>query len=100
MLDLASKNAQKFNSSKSALKGKDDKVRQLHDWSLDNLINVAYEEGFIELDIKKYSHDLKDFRNYIHPRQQAIQRFNPDKHTAKISWQVLQATIASLSGQR
>lgn len=26
--------------------------------------------------------------------------FNPDGHTAKISWQVLQATIASLSGQR
>ncbi|MDD5322615.1 MAG: hypothetical protein PHD43_18775 [Methylococcales bacterium] len=100
MLDLAAKNPQRFNSSKSAPKGKDDKVRTLHDWSLENLINVAYEEDFIELDIKKYSHDLRDFRNYIHPRQQASQRFNSDKHTAKISWQVLQATIASLSGQR
>jgi hypothetical protein len=100
LLDLAAKNPQRFNSSKSAPKGKDNKVRALHDWSLENLINVAYEEDFIELDIKKYSHDLRDFRNYIHPRQQASQRFNPDKHTAKISWQVLPATIASLSGQR
>jgi hypothetical protein len=30
-------------------------------------------------------YDLKDFRNYIHPRQQAAQAFNPDKHTAEIS---------------
>jgi len=100
LLDLAAKKPQIFNRSKSAPKDKDDKVRPLHDWSLENLINVAYEEDFIELDIKKYSHSLRDFRNYIHPRQQASQRFNPDKHTAKISWQVLQATIASLSGQR
>jgi hypothetical protein len=67
---------------------------------MDNLINVAHDVGLIELDIKKFSHDLRDFRNYIHPRQQALQNFNPDKHTAEISFKVLQATIASLSGQR
>jgi hypothetical protein len=61
---------------------------------------VAYELKYIQLDIKKFSHDLRDFRNYIHPRVQAIQNFNPDKHTAEISWKVLQATIASLSGLR
>ncbi|MCL4322092.1 MAG: hypothetical protein M0016_03295 [Deltaproteobacteria bacterium] len=98
--DRASKNIQKFNTSKSAPKDYNEKVRQLHEWTLDSLINVAHEVGLIELDIKKYSHDLKDFRNYIHPRQQALQGFNPDKHTAEISWKVLQATIASLSGQR
>ena len=42
----------------------------------------------------------KDFRNYIHPRQQLSQNFNPDMHTAKISWQVLQAAIADLTGKR
>lgn len=64
------------------------------------MIDVAYELGFIERDIKEFSHVLKNFRNYIHPRQQALSGFNPDKHTAEISWKVLQATIASLSGQR
>jgi hypothetical protein len=65
-----------------------------------NLINAAYDIGFIKLDIKKYSHALKDFRNYIHPRQQASQNFNPDKHTAEISWKVLQAAIVNLTGGR
>ncbi|MEM5557393.1 hypothetical protein AAHK07_02610 [Aliarcobacter cryaerophilus] len=100
LLHLATQNPQKFNSSKSAPKDKYGKVKQLYDWTLDNLINVAHEESFIKLDIKKFAHTLKDFRNYIHPRQQASQNFNPDKHTAEISWKVLQATIANLSGGR
>ena len=100
LLHIATQNPQKFNSSKSAPKDKDGKVKQLHDWTLDNLINVAHEENFIKLDIKKFAHTLKDFRNYIHPRQQSSQNFNPDKHTAEISWKVLQATIANLTGNR
>lgn len=100
LLDSATKQPQQFNGAKSAPKDKDDKVKQLHDWTLDSLINVSYEVGLLSLDVKKYGHALKDFRNYIHPRQQAAQGFKPDQHTAKISWQVLQAAIADLSGQR
>jgi hypothetical protein len=99
LLNIATQNPQKFNISESAPK-KDNKVKQLHEWTLDNLINVAYDVGIIKLDIKKFSHSLKDFRNYIHPRQQASQNFNPDRHTAEISWKVLQATIANLSKER
>lgn len=100
LLDIATKNPSQFNTANSAPKAKEGKVIPLYNWTLDNLINVAHETGYIELDIKKFAHELKDFRNYIHPRQQAMQGFNPDKHTAEISWKVLQATIASLSGQR
>ena len=97
---VAAQNLHKFNASESAPKKNGKTTKQLRDWTLDNLINVAYKENFIKLDIKKFSHTLKDFRNYIHPRQQASDNFNPDTHTAKISWQVLQATIANLSGDR
>lgn len=100
LLDAATKQPQKFNSAKSAPKDKDDKVKLLHEWTLDSLINVAYEIKIISLNVKKYGHALKDFRNYIHPREQAAQGFKPDEHTAKISWQVLQAAVADLSGQR
>ncbi len=100
LIEKASKYIKEFNIAKSAPKDKDGKVKQLSDWSLSSLIDVAYELNFIELDIKKFSHDLRDFRNYIHPRIQAMQNFNPDKHTAQISWKVLHASIASLSGLR
>lgn len=100
LLDAATKNAQQFNQANSAPKDKSGNSRPFHEWTLDSLINAAHEVGLLSLDIKKHSHSLKDFRNYIHPRQQAVQNFKPDSHTARISWQVLQAAIANLGGQR
>ena len=100
LIEKASKYIRDFNSAKSAPKDKNGKVKQLSDWTLSSLIDVAYELNFIELDIKRFSHELRDFRNYIHPRVQVNQNFSPDKHTAQICWQILQASISSLSGLR
>lgn len=100
LLDLATKNIQKFNQSESAPKDTYGNVKKIYEWSLANLIDTAYKLNYISLDIKRHSHSIRDFRNYIHPRQQASERFIPDLHTAKISWQVLQAVIANLLGER
>ena len=99
LLNAATQKPQTFNKSKCAPK-KDDKVKQFQDWTLSDFINVAHDVGIIGLDVKKFSHALRDFRNYIHPFEQASQQFKPDYHTAKISWQVLQATISNLTGTR
>ena len=99
LLDAAVKNPQAFNTAKAAPR-RDGRVRQFPDWTLNELIDVAHETGRISLDVKKYSHALRDFRNYIHPFAQASASFAPDEHTAKISWQVLRAAIADLTGGR
>ena len=100
LLDVASKNAQRFNRAKSSPKDKDGKVKIFPAWSLAQLINTANEVGLLKLDIKKFSHELRDFRNYIHPYQQSLSGFSPTKHTAEICLQVLKAAIADLSGGR
>jgi len=50
----------------------------------------------LRLDVKKFSHVMRDFRNYIHPYEQMASKFNPDKHTAEICLQVLRAAIVGL----
>jgi hypothetical protein len=97
LLGIALKYPKEFNQSKSSPRDKDGKVKQYPDWTLSNFIDVAYEVGLIAEDVKKFSHSLRDFRNYIHPYQQMSSRFNPDKHTATISWQVLKAALFQLS---
>ncbi len=97
LLGVALKYPKEFNQAKSSPKDKEGKVKQYPDWTLSNFIDVAFEAGFLAEDVKKYSHTLRDFRNYIHPYQQMSSRFNPDKHTAKISWQVLKAALFQLS---
>lgn len=94
LLGVALKNNKEFNQSSVSPKDKvTGKVKQYPDWTLNNFIDVAHDVRFIGLDVKKYSHALRDFRNYIHPFAQMSSGFNPDKHTAKISWQVLKAAL-------
>jgi hypothetical protein len=100
LLSVAAKDPRSFNQASASPKDKEGKVFQLHEWSLKDLIDVACEVGLLGLDVKKFSHSLRDFRNYIHPYQQMVSRFDPDEHTAKICWQVLRAAIADLSKQR
>lgn len=100
LLGIACAHPQQFNQSAGSAKDKNGKVKQFHEWSLAQFIDVACEEGFLRLDVKKFSHALRDFRNYIHPFQQLSSQFAPDAHTARICMQVLKAAIACLGEVR
>lgn len=97
LLGAACARPKDFNQSALSPKDTSGKVKQFHDWALNDFINVARDLNLLGEDVKKFSHALRDFRNYIHPYQQMSSNFNPDEHTAKICWQVLQAAISQLS---
>jgi len=73
------------------------KVKYFAEWSLSDMINVAYEADWIDLDVKKFSHSLREFRNLIHPYQQMVMKTLPDKDTCEISWLVVQAAANDLA---
>ena len=100
LLGIALKYPKEFNQSKSSPKEKEGKVKPFHEWTLNNFIDTAHEVGLIKEDVKKFSHSLRDFRNYIHPYEQVSAKFNPDDHTAKICWQVLKAAVYQLSNNK
>ncbi len=97
LLGIATKNQKEFNQSPASPKDLAGKVKKFQDWTLADFINVARDLNLLGEDVKKFSHALRDFRNYIHPYQQMMSNFNPDEHTAKICWNVLQAAITQLS---
>lgn len=97
LLGLAVKHPKQFNSSKSSPKDSSGKVKSFHDWSLSAFIDVARDLGLIQYDTHKFSHSLRDFRNYIHPFEQMSSGFSPREHTAKICLQVLKAAIHEIS---
>jgi len=97
LLGFTSNNPKDFNQAKAAPKDKEGKTKYHQDWSLSNFIDVAYELRFIQEDVKKFSHILRDFRNYIHPYEQMSSGFNPDIHTAKLCWNVLKVAMIQLS---
>ncbi len=89
-----------FNRAVAAPKAKDGKIKCFHKWRLSQFIDVACEIGLLKPDVKKFSHGLRDFRNYIHPYEQMRSGFSPDAHTAKVCFQVLRAALADIAGER
>lgn len=100
LLGLAQRNPKSFNESSLSPKNSEGKVKQFHEWTLAQLIDCSVEIGYLGLDVKKFSHGLRDFRNYIHPYEQMVSKFNPDEHTAKVCFQVLKAALAGITGGR
>lgn len=93
LLGMFQKNPRIANSAKNVPKQKDGSVKYFADWTLNEMIDVAHEIGWIQLDVKKFSHVLRDFRNVVHPYHQLSNNFNPDIDTCKISWMVIQASF-------
>ena len=96
LLGVASSNPREFNQSKSSPKDENGNPKKFPQWNLASLIEVAYETNWIDLDVKKHSHALRDFRNYIHPYQQKASGFHPTKETVAITMQVFRAAVAQI----
>ncbi|MCL5421041.1 MAG: hypothetical protein M1461_01020 [Nitrospirae bacterium] len=85
------------NTALAAPKSDTGKVKYFAEWSLSDMINVAHECGWIGLDVHRFSHALRSFRNLIHPYEQMVSRSLPDKDTSDISWLVVQAAANDLA---
>jgi len=97
LLGAAQKYPEKFNKSLSCPKEPTTgRPKSFDKWTLSQFINVGKEIGVLGEDVKRFSHGLRDFRNYIHPYHQMASRFNPDKNTAEICLQVLKAALSDL----
>ena len=100
LLGAAQRAPASFNRAKATPMTKTGSPKHFQEWTLAQLIDVACEVGILKPDIKKFSHGLREFRNYIHPYEQMVSDFTPDKHTAKVCFHVLKAALASLAGER
>ena len=100
LLGKAQKDPALFNKSSASPKNDDGKVKRFQYWNLAQFIDVASEVGILKPDVQKFSHGLRHFRNYIHPYEQMASGFTPDEHTAKVCFQVLNAALASVAGER
>lgn len=101
LLGAAQTYPREFNQASCAPRDRETaRTKRFPDWTLNNFIDVAAEISILHEDVKKFSHALRDFRNYIHPYQQMASHFTPDTHTALICYQVLNAAIAQLGTYR
>jgi hypothetical protein len=92
LFDVASRFiASAMQSTKSPRDG-----RKLSGWQLVDLINVAHDRGWIQPDVSAFAHTLRDYRNFVHPREQLKRREFPDQDTVNVCWDVVVAALNDL----
>jgi hypothetical protein len=93
-LGYGSRNMERVNRGYTAQFTKTPK--QLHEWRLQEWIEVLARLGDLSPNVEKFGHGLRDFRNYVHPAEQLARGFSPDPHTARIGFQVVIAAAEDL----
>lgn len=97
LLGVVKKLPREANESAACPKRPDGTPKRFHEWSLNELIEVARAERWVDLDVHRFSHVLRDFRNLVHPYQQLSLRVTPDKDTAAMCWLVVKAAVNDLA---
>lgn len=95
LFELATKHPQMYTSSPRAPRYQG-RVKSLDAWTLSDLITVSHELGVLGEDVARFADHLRNFRNYIHPRQQLKEQFEPRIETAEIAYKVLKAALTDL----
>ncbi|MFE4398188.1 MULTISPECIES: hypothetical protein [Streptomycetaceae] len=65
--------------------------------NLDRLIKACHRVGWLGPDAEKFSHELRRYRNFVHPKAEARQSHRPDRDTLAICWQVVNAALNDLA---
>jgi hypothetical protein len=67
------------------------------DISLDELINLAHSNSWIQLDARLGSHLIRQHRNFVHPDLQRRVGAPPDADTLSMCWPIVNATLNDLA---
>lgn len=66
--------------------------------TLQQLIDIAHEKDWIQLDATRFVHNVRDFRNFIHPRKELAERPRFDRDSVMLCWAPVQALLNDLEG--
>jgi hypothetical protein len=69
----------------------------VEEWKLSHLIDVAHKCGWIDLDVKRFGHELREYRNMVHAAGELKDGHHPDGYTVTICWDVVVGALNDLS---
>ncbi|PJN02027.1 hypothetical protein CG740_16705 [Streptomyces sp. CB01201] len=65
--------------------------------TLDTLIKTCHDAGWIGADVQRFCHELRKYRNFVHPRAEIREAHTPDRDTLDMCWPVVNAVLNDLA---
>ncbi len=95
LMEMALAHPNEYTSCEAAPKFRGS-PKSIDTWTLAEFITVSRVLGVVGEDVLKHADHVRNFRNYIHPRQQLRENFEPRMVTAQIAQHVLLAALTDL----
>lgn len=96
LLAMAEQNPQVARRAKAAPPGKKNgNVLPFGKWRFTDLIAVAREVGWLSGAVLKYTDNLRDSRNLLHPWKQIEEAAVADKHASKIAREIVREVVGA-----
>ncbi|MFD8391630.1 hypothetical protein ACFV2N_21155 [Streptomyces sp. NPDC059680] len=65
--------------------------------NLDTLIKTCHDADWIGADVERFCHELRKYRNFVHPRAEIREAHTPDRDTLDMCWPVVNAVLNDLA---
>ena len=98
LLYKVEQNPETAGRAKCVPRNRDKSLKRVDQWGLSALIDIAHEVEWLQGDVQRFSHALRESRNVVHPYVQRLHQDRPDADTCAICWQVVRAAVADLLG--
>ncbi|MBB5362094.1 hypothetical protein [Deinococcus humi] len=89
-------NLKTANTQDATPKDSEGKAKPLREWSLNDLIQVAKQAGWIHPSRMRFGQVLREYRNYVHPREEHAQEEKIDEGVVDMARTVVLTTINDL----
>jgi len=97
LLAIVKRFPHKARDCKSAPLDKNGKIKKIRDWTLNELINVAFDCDWIHQDAARFGHLLRKYRNLVHPWEQLeAEAATPAKDDCSVCWQTVRSSLYDL----
>lgn len=73
--------------------------RQLSRWSLDRLLDVAFEDNVISKNLYHWGHGIRGFRNLVHPGLEQTGTIEISRENAEMAWNVVKRLISEMEAR-
>ena len=93
LLNEVEQNPKDANQANSSPKKADGKVLPFTEWTLDSLISVAHDCGWIRKDMRDFSGVVRDYRNFVHPNKERKEGIIISVSTCRVIWEVVSASL-------
>jgi hypothetical protein len=78
------------------MRRRDPETRSRRETTLGDLLTRAHSRGWIQPDALDFSQFVREYRNFVHPREQHRRKITPDDDTVLMCWQPVLALINDL----